>query len=384
MFNELENTQLPDLNQAAVSERELNPLLFDSTDYADISLLLARLSIQPTTPYEITLDELSINGKVVKDDMGVYLGTSAISSSACKEALKTPLHYFHYVNQTLPPKDKSHFELGTFCHMAFLEPALFDLCLVEPNLSLASTEGVEGLIKFWEDNVDERVKLLAKTLAMANSADLTKLSGKKEYYKNLKDKSGFMAVDADHKIIIDVIKSNYYRYGNGIIPKLLHGAIFETSFYGTDQSTGIKTKIRPDALNIEENIGVNAIISFKTTKADTVEKFQYDSAQYKYELSEGMYLDVASQITGRKFNAVITIMLQTSPPYLPAVLFWDAEDLANGKYKYHSALQVIKDCQESQKYPGFDAMAEVGHNGIICMKQPAWALKELLPVSIEN
>jgi hypothetical protein len=376
-------SQLPDLSQAVVSEKELNPLLFDATDYADVSDLINGIEqIEEVT--EIKLDELAINGKVIQDDMDIYLSTKAISSSACKEALKTPLHYFHYINHSLPKKDKSHFELGTFCHMAFLEPELFDKCLIEPSHSLASNDGANALISFWESKVEPRISLLAKEIVKSTGADLDKIQGKKQYYNELKIRSGFVSVDEEHKIIIDVIKSNYYRYGNGIIPKILKGAIFETSFYGVDPSTGLNVKVRPDALNVSENIGVNAVISFKTTKADTINKFQYDSAQYKYELSEGMYLDVISDVTGRKFNAVITIMLQTCAPFLPAVLFWDADDLANGKYKYHSALQVIKDCNESKVFPGFDALAENGNYGIISMKQPDWAMKELLPVSIEN
>ena len=42
------------------------------------------------------------------------------------------------------------------------------------------------------------------------------------------------------------------------------------------------------------------------------------------------------------------------------------------------------DCNESNVFPGFDALAESGNYGIISMKQPDWAMKELLPVTIEN
>lgn len=383
MVNDFDTTQLPDLDQAVVQDNELNKLLYSDTDYAPIDLVVEHLQIhQHEEPEIIHPETLSVNGILVKDEMEQYLANKAISSSACKEALKTPLHYFHYVNKSLPQKDKSHFELGTFCHMAFLEPDLFDLVLVEPSASLASNEGVDKLIEFWEAQIDVDMLINCKTSAKNTGADLTKLSGKKSYYQLLMFASGKIAVTEEHAMIIKVIKSNYYRYGNGIIPKLLRGACFETSIYTQDPSTGLDVKVRPDAMNFEENIGVNAIISFKTTHADTVDKFQYDSAQYKYELSEGMYLEVASHATGRKFNCVITIMLQTVAPYLPAVLFWDADDLQNGKYKYHNALQTIKDCKELDSYPGFDAMAEEGNSGIILMKQPNWAMKELLPVSI--
>lgn len=374
---------LPDLDQADVKEIELNPLFYGDQDYAKkeqiIGFLNKHWDDETVVP---NLAELSVNGMVIQEDMELYLANKSVSSSACKEALKTPLHYFHYVMNSIPKKDKEHFKLGTFCHLAFLQPELFDLVVVEPSASLASNEGVDTLIKFWEEQLDQETLLLTKAAAIQSGADLTKLQGKKNYYKLLTVASGKVSVDEEHAIIINIIKTNYERYAGGIIPRLLKGAICETSIYGTDPSTGLGVKIRPDAMNFKENVGADMIISFKTTTAETIEKFMYDSAQYKYELSEGMYLDVASNVTGRKFNCVVTIMLQTVAPYLPAVLFWSPDDLQNGKYKYHSALQSIRECEMLQRYPGFDSLSESGSMGIIEMKQPDWAMKELLPVSI--
>ncbi|MBC9913509.1 hypothetical protein [Chitinophaga varians] len=97
-----------------------------------------------------------------------------------------------------------------------------------------------------------------------------------------------------------------------------------------------------------------------------------------------MYLQVPSEISGRQFKAVFTIMLQTVPPYLVAVFFWSPEDLANGKYKYRTALITVKECGEKLSWPGFDANAENGDCGIIHMKQPEWSFKELHSVDIDE
>lgn len=130
--------------------------------------------------------------------------------------------------------------------------------------------------------------------------------------------------------------------------------MFGSFFYGRDKETQLDVRVRPDYFNIEENIGVNAVISFKTTRADDLGKFYYDCAKLKYELSEGMYQEVMSSITGRKFNVTIMIMLQTVEPYDVAVLFWSPDDLANGKYKYHYALSIVKEI--ALKRNGFPAM----------------------------
>ena len=114
---------------------------------------------------------------------------------------------------------------------------------------------------------------------------------------------------------------------------------------------GLNVRVRPDYFNVEENIGVNAVISFKTTRADDLGKFYYDCAKLKYELSEGMYQEVMSSVTGRNFNVTIMIMLQTVEPYDVAVLFWSPDDLANGKYKYRYALSIVKDCFDKKWFP---------------------------------
>lgn len=382
---ELENVQLPNLDLATVNEKELNPLLFDKADYTELSDFVRGIEILADQEAVIlSVDDLSVDGIVCDEEMIDYLKNPSISSSDCKNALKTPLHYFHNKYSVLPKKSAEHFELGTFCHMAFLEPHLFDTVIVEPNHSIASNEGVDALIKFWEQFYTEEKQLFYKNLVVSNGGDLAKLPAKKTYYKFLVQYSGKTAIQENHKAIIDIIKSNYYRYGNGIIPKLMKGAICEKSIYTQDEQTGLNVKIRPDALNFEENIGTNVVISFKTTSADNLGKFMYDTAAYKYELSEGMYLDIASKTTGRKFTAVVTIMLQTVAPYLPAVIYWTPENLSSGKYKFYQALQTIADCESKKVFPGFDAFAELGNYGIVECKQPDWTLRELLPVQIEE
>lgn len=308
--------------------------------------------------------------------MTKYLAEERASSSALKEVLKNPASYFFYINDrgNFKEKDKSHFALGTFAHMAFLEPELFDKCRVEPEYSLASISGAMTAIRFYE-RLNKRKPL---------DCNGKKLSDLKLYLEELKVSCGYMMMTKEQCEIIKLIKRNYYNYGGGIIPMLLKGAMTEISFYGEDADTGIKVKVRPDAFNIAANIGVNAIISFKTTAAPSLGKFIYDTAKFQYELSEGMYQNVVSDITGIPFNATIMIMLQTVAPYLPAVFWWAPEDLANGKYKYRYSLDTVKSSMDSGLWPGFEAMAESGNYGIINMTQPEWSRKLLHPVDIEN
>lgn len=376
-FQEFERTasklNVSFLKDAEPGER-LNQALLE---YPELSVMLRYiLRHNNDAPVNINLRRLAKNGIVKRDDMAVYLKEKSASSTALKEVIKNPASFFFYANDkaNFVQKKKAHFDLGTFAHMAFLEPDLFDKCAVEPKYNAASTEGVIKGIRFYENLARQDEKSYAGVKIGDLKSDLEKLKGSCEY----------MIIAEEHKLIIDILKRNYYQYGGGIIPMILKGAMSEVSFYGTDESTGIKVKVRPDVFNVKKNIGVNAVISFKTTSAPSVGKFLYDSAKFQYELSEGMYQQVVSDITGIKFNSTIMIMLQTVPPFLPAVFWWAPEDLENGKYKYRYTVDTVKSCLDSGLWPGFEALAESGNYGIINMQQPEWSKKLMHPVDIDN
>jgi hypothetical protein len=368
----------PDLDNADVRDIELNKLAYDPSAFPGLQEMLNSRQFNSPKFQTIDLTALSVNGIIKQDPMAEYLAKKANSSSALKEVLKTPFHYLFYTQQKQQVPEKPHFELGTFAHMAFIEPDAFDKYIIEPDGNMAKKEDVMTLIRFYEKTNGNALSGIGHLGADPKINDL------KNYLTTLKEKCPYKVVAKEYQEIIDVLGYSYKHYGDGIIPRILKGAISEASFYTKDPETGLSVKVRPDFFNIEENIGVNAIISFKTTSAGTVEKFLYDTAKFKYELSEGMYQDVVSHVTARKFNVTIMIMLQTVPPYLPAVFWWGPEDLTNGKYKYRTAINQVKECQEKSLYPGFDARAENGNYGIIELIQPEWAKKDLHPVDIED
>ena len=85
-----------------------------------------------------------------RDPMEMYLQSKHISSSNLKNALKTPRSFYYDYERVFEEKEKPCFQLGTFAHMAFLEPRLFELVKVEPKYSQSSKEGVIGMIKFYQ------------------------------------------------------------------------------------------------------------------------------------------------------------------------------------------------------------------------------------------
>ncbi|MDC2381321.1 PD-(D/E)XK nuclease-like domain-containing protein [Bacteroides ovatus] len=375
-----------DLNGFAEGE-ELNPSAYNPEDYPTKEEMLDFIySNSHKPPVNIDLKELSVNGLVKRDPMEMYLKSKHISSSNLKNALKTPRSFYYDYERVFEEKEKPCFQLGTFAHMAFLEPRLFELVKVEPKCNQSSKDGVIVMIKFYNELLSND-KNYVPDVEEEMPSEKWNFSDLKDYRDYKKQKCldlGYSFISEDMSMIIKALERNYYWYGDGIIPQLLKGAYSEVSFYGKDEETGLDVRVRPDYFNVEENIGVNAVISFKTTRADDLGKFYYDCAKLKYELSEGMYQEVMSSITGRNFNVTIMIMLQTVEPFDVAVLFWSPDDLANGKYKYHYALSIVKDCFEKKWFPGYDANAEEGARGIIDMQLPEWSKKMLHPVAIDD
>jgi len=382
MDTEVLKSSMPNLHSAAVSENELFKGVIDFTrsleEYPTINTIAEHISAGEA-PVHIYTKDLNVHGHLVKDDMAKYLENEGISSSMLKAALKTPLDFRFALSddkeQLEKLKDTSHFNMGTYLHQCLLEPTKFSRAVVEPKYSRASYEGINVGIEFYKDQ--------CKKQGINYPADVTDtLQSKKTYLDLLIDAAGVEPVSEENFIKIQILKRNAENYAGGIIFRLLKYAKREISVYYTDPETGMRLKVRPDALQFSENIGCNAVVSIKSTACPTIEAFYSHAANLHYDLSEGMYQQVVSAATGRDFNATLMIVLQTVAPYHVAVLLWKPEDIEMGKHKYHHALQNAHEIINSESVKGLDVYAEDGHFGIISMQLPGWNQREILPQNI--
>ena len=367
----------PDLSGAeAATEIATNQLQFDRDEYTDLEAISYGISQLNDRPLKRpSVRSLSVNGKVVNDRMDKYLAHAGESSSALKEALKSPKHYLIYKNENLKPKDESHFTLGTFIHSAFLEPTKFAKVKVLPDAARNTLEGLHTLIKFY----CETLRMEPDDLSRMKMGDLKSLLS---IYENRAAEDGYTFIKKEDNDIVNVIRNSYMTYAGGILPRLVRNGRTETSMYGTDPVTGLKVKIRPDCMLLEEQIGANIILSVKTTSATTIEAFMRDAAKYRYELAEGMYLQVASEITGRHFSGTMMLVCQTVIPFQCFLLWLDPEDLQIGKYKYRLALDVVKQAKDTKRYPGFECYAEDGSYGLITARFPDYIKNEVNPQNV--
>jgi len=401
------NGQYFNLDNAMVSENELIGAGIDYTrplsEYPTPQTIIDFL-ISGNEPKHIYTKDLNVGGIAIQDEMEKYLASENLSSGMLKEALKTPMHLAFSLDGDKRELEsfqaqKSCFNIGNYLHQAILEPTKFSRAIVEPKYSLASKEGVEAGIKFWEGIVNETglginekgEEITAQEVLKLSSDDVVKLGlsadkqdGKKAYLRALISFSGLEAVTEENFFKIQILKRHYEEYGGGILQRLLKHSKREISLYWTEPTTGLKLKVRPDALQFKENIGVDAVISVKSSAIEDLRAFYYQAAKLHYDLSEGMYQEVATAVTGRDFNTTIMIMLQTVAPFAVAILVWSPEDIETGKHKFRTGLHVAKESLEKNIFPGYDAFAEQGSFGLIQMHLPQWNNKEFLPQEITN
>lgn len=364
-------SNLEDYELIDVECGEADGLPLDTEGYSTYEQMLEAIRNLPSKPKRVSPRALSVNGQVVHDRMEKYLSDPGESSSLLKRAMESPRSYYLDRSKALPERDGRHFTFGTFAHSAILEPSLFAKVHVMPDASRATKEGCLELMHYYGNllGVTVPVDAITRTIAeLRKSIDALELEARN---------AGHEFVKQSERQIIDVLFGEFNTYGGGILPRLMQYAQTETSMYGDDPTTGLRVKIRPDGILLEENFGINAILSVKTTSAKNLRAFMADCAKYRYELAEGMYLDVATEITGRPFTATLMLVVQSVEPYQIALLFWDSEDLAVGKLKYRRALDIVSRCKAENRWPGFDAEAEDGTFGLLKAKLPKYITNEL-------
>ena len=314
----------------------------------------------PTTTPSLPL--LTDNGTIIKDPFEAYLGNTAFYStgSIAKLAMGCPLDFYYDVNDGVKQeleayKDRSSLNLGTFSHECVLEPERWETVTCEPMASRASHEGLNTLIEFWEGMVDSYGKMDTTT---------SKVDAKKEYINSLINKSGKRVVSYKEALVISNMHDRWKNYEGGLWYNILAAANKEVSIY-TDNFKGLPMRVRPDGLLTAEQIGVNAIVSVKTTSATTIEQYKRQYLSYGYHLKEAAYQRIVSHVIGQPFETTIQIVLSTVEPFHIGVFILNDNEMAAAYERFEQAMIAARLCIGSGEFPGWELNAEAGCNGLI-------------------
>lgn len=150
------------------------------------------------------------------------------------------------------------------------------------------------------------------------------------------------------------------------IAKLLSGeGETETSYYWTDEKTGLLCKCRPDRVNTE----LNYLIDLKTTTDASPEAFAKSVYNYRYHVQAAWYMRGYEQATGIKPDGFVFIAVEKTAPYLIAVYLINDIDIELGMEEAEKDLQILKNCTESGNWYGYGGE----ENKIMTLALPSWA-----------
>lgn len=236
--------------------------------------------------------------KFIKDTFSVYLSNrDAISASDIKTFLKCPKLYKYkldnYGKET--EEEKKHLMLGTAIHHAILEPeSFYDLFVSVPKVDKRTSQGKADWAKFEFDNVGK---------VLLDSGDMQIIEGIKDAAKNKPD-----------------------------LQKLLVNSEPEVSIYTSDEITGLKIKLRPDALSMDKP----TITDLKSCMDSSIKSFGRDVFKWGYDISAAFYTD----FSGKK-NYIFAALDKTAP-YCIGPFDLHSSIIEDGREKYRMALDLIK------------------------------------------
>ena len=269
-------------------------------------------------PYGFFKEELT-------DD--VYHAGPGIGSTMVKTFLDSPARYNWIYNQGHREAPNDAMVFGSALHCAVLQPDLFP----KKYVSFIKAEG-------------------------------TGSRARNEAAKAEIEKSGQVALPLDQINTINHMVEGIRRY----IGPYLDGGISESSYYWTDEETGLLCKVRLD------HVFGATIFDLKSTS--DISKIQSHIANFNYHVQAAFYSDAFDILKGERPNFIF-LFCEKSEPYLLDAVMLDQEALQLGRDRYRESLKGIQLCQELGQWPA--SLASITANKEIAQIRtiglPRWA-----------
>lgn len=273
-----------------------------------------------------------------------YASWDAVNSHVLNGLSRTPAHVYHEMTHGGVEPTRS-LELGWLVHQAVLEPEAF-------------AHFGEGVVV--APKVDRRTK-----------------EGKRLWAEFLAAHDGDTIVEAD-----DFEKLQAQRRKVETIREALHAhpsagewlrsqGANEISLVWVDPSTGVICKARVDRVGY---LGEWPIVGdLKTARNAARSAFERSVYQYGYHLQAQHYLAglqaLAPIADGQPFRRFCFFVVETEPPYCPAVYELDESALVEAEQTRQRYLRTWRQCVEAGTWPGYG-------DGVDLISLPAWAFKQ--------
>lgn len=228
-----------------------------------------------------------------------YHAHPAVSSTQCKELLKSPWLYSY--NRDNPKEQTPSQAFGSLVHTIVLEI----------------------------DSVESRY-------FVAKKPKRTTKEGKARYAELLQECGERLWIDTDEwRKAVDMV----YNLSQSVAGKLLlSGGNAEVATFWQDNKTRTHCRAKCDYINVEAGY----MVDVKTTSSLASEAgFRATVEKYQYHLSAAMYVDGFKRATGKDLDFYF-VVLESSQPYNFGIYKLGADLLARGHALYREALSVYQ------------------------------------------
>jgi hypothetical protein len=124
----------------------------------------------------------------------------------------------------------------------------------------------------------------------------------------------------------------------------------EVSYVADDPDTGLRCKVRPDA--VVDGAGI--IVDLKTTKNAGMQSFSRDLYTLGYFMSAPFYMNVMNWLDGADtWRHHVFLVMEKDPPYAFRTLSLDPASMDVGTRAFRRLLARYAECLEADEWPGY-------------------------------
>lgn len=142
------------------------------------------------------------------------------------------------------------------------------------------------------------------------------------------------------------------------INELLSNGVSEKSYFWTDKATGLKLKIRPDWLILDDHGNILGIVDVKSAREASKDRFARAIDQYGYDIQAAMYSDAISAAVGYEVPFYFAASEKDGPC---AVACYKASQsmIITGRRKMKAALMLIQDSIRTGRWDSYQPNGEI-------------------------
>jgi hypothetical protein len=135
---------------------------------------------------------------------------------------------------------------------------------------------------------------------------------------------------------------------NDLALRLLTGGVAESSYFWTDEETGVGLKCRPDYYRAN-----GVIVDLKTAEDASESAFVRTLLPYGRHIQTALYLDGLTAVTGRRHDNFVHLVIEKKPPYGIAVYRLDDDSIEQGRNEYRALIKQYSFCQQIGEFPSY-------------------------------